>query len=314
MDLLAPLINLGSLFFGSLFGKQTNQTQSTSSKESTAGSQSAASGGTSSTVQDTTQTQNTQSTSAGTTSGEQQQNQTSNTTGGVSRLDESTKDLLTQQLQSMLSTASAGSTATGNRLTELSSPNAGGNFDPDAFVTGIMQQATAQQKSSMESDLAKIGDTTGAGADTNSAAALLKARVNSDAVANLAGVKASATSTAEQIRQAGQQSLTQQISNLASSKIGDINTLLGNLLNAGQTETSATGTAITGSNTTQQNSTTGTNTKSTSDTTEKSQQAQTQTGTSAQNSTTKGTATAAKTEQDWTKFFDGLSGMFNAQF
>jgi hypothetical protein len=177
-------------------------------------------------------------TGTGTSNQTASQKQDTSQSGTVSRLDDTTKNLLTAKVQGLLGAGGTAQLLT-NQATAVAGPGAT-TFDPEAFVSGIMQQATAQAKDSIGSDLAKISDRTGSNASGNSAAALLKAKVEGGAAANLAGIRANATATAADIVKSKQESTTSQLATLASAQDQGLNSLVGNLLQAGQTEIAST--------------------------------------------------------------------------
>lgn len=72
-------------------------------------------------------------------------------------------------------------------------------FDPTAYVANGMKAAEATTRTGLDEAIGTLNDSVGGTAGTNSAIALLQQRLNSDASANLAGVRGNLTGQAEQI-------------------------------------------------------------------------------------------------------------------
>lgn len=203
LSLLTPLLGVGANLLGTVMGNQTNDTvNKTESVNSTA--------------------------TTGIKEGDKTalSNKTNQTT---SRLDPATQALLTQKVQQLLNSAGSGQSAVAGQLSSVTAP--GADFDPHAFVAGIMKAATSNATYDQESSLNKIASSTGGTADTNSAAALLSNRVRNATADNLAGVQADATARGQEILKTH----ADTISGLAASQDQGLNTMIGALLQGQET-------------------------------------------------------------------------------
>lgn len=347
-----PLVQLGANLLGGVLGKteKASGTSSAASNEIIAGATNQSATTTGSSTQ--TQNQNSSQTSNQSSTGSSSQNSTQNSnqniltegtqtsnqntastgTGAVSRLDDETKSMLTEKVQQLMSSAGAGTAAIQKQLADVSAQ--GNSFDADAFVKGIMASANNSAASELESGTNRTRSRIGAGSDTNSMAALLENKLQNSTKANLAGINASANQTAADITRTNSESKSSQIGALASGSDSALAGLLGNLLNASQTETNTQNQAQTGTvvdNTksnqtgTQTNNTTGTTQDNTSGTTtgttntttqDNSTQTQNQSGTTGQTSSSSQTGATKSNGQsnDWEGMIKGLSAAIGTTF
>jgi hypothetical protein len=306
MALLGPLLSIGSNLFGTLMGNQNNSSQAIDQTvnqnvdgTNTTGTSDSFSGKTTQNGKQKNQQTNNQNTN-------QVNNQTQNTTGTESRLDAQTRALLQKQVQGLLGSASNGVNSVNRQLTDFNKTS----FDPTAFVNGITQAATSTAMGQQESDINQLEAGTGGTTGTNSAAALLANKIRTNTASQIAGVRSSATAQAQQI--VGQRAQT--AAGLSSSLNDSIGGMLQLLEGAGATTTNSS---------TGRNALTG-NTRDSSygvtDTSNTQQQNQTQTQQQIQQqaaktlTTTKGTATDNKVNNDWTKFWGSLGSAFNSNF
>lgn len=307
MDFLTPLLTLGSTFLGSLFGKNDNTTTVDNKNSTTQSVADSTAGGTSSTSQTGTTSQNTTASTTGNTATNTNESQNQDVSGNVSRLDDTTKNLLTGKVQSLLGSIDSSSSAIDSAIQKM---QGGTSFDAEAFVSGIAKQAQANATGQLEADTSKMLNHVGADSDTNSAAALLKARLLSDSASNVAGITSQAQLTAAQITGQNADTLTK----LTTAKSADTNQLLGNLLNAGQTEKQLTSGVTSGATGT----TTGTqaNTAVAGTSADKQSTVTAQKQTQNQTDVTSETAqeNKANNTQDWTSFFSGIGKMLNPTF
>ncbi len=224
--------------FGLSFGKKktaqnsttdVNKTESTS--QNTAGTR--ATTGTTSTNQNTSTTGQSTGQSLSTTTGVQStQGQTNQTTTSFGA---QTLGALEQVVNQLF-----GSTQ--------QKANVGGNFDPAQFVADQVAAATSDINAGLEDNVNQLATKVGGAGDANSMTALLASRLNNDAAAERAGVRAQATQTAQGITRDNA---------LAGNQIDATGqAFLGNLLNAlkgGQQTTTGTETQV--QNTAQQQAT-----------------------------------------------------------
>ncbi len=283
-----PLLTLASSFLGPLFGNQTKESTQQNSTTNTLG------GSTSTQALDSTGTQNVQ----------QQQNSNDVTQGEseqvVNRLDSTTMQSLTTGVQKLLQDAGMGSSAIKAELDAITGNRS--DFDPKAFVSGIMQSARAENDMAMEAGSNRIQGRTGVNTGTNSAAALLDAKLKRQGVANLAGIEANAVAQGEQIAADGVTSRAGAVTNLASGASNELSTMLTSLLNAGQTSKDVTKQVATGV-------TSGTTNQQTVES-----QKQKQDSISTQKQDTIATGTGASSQHDWSKMFEGIGGILSAKF
>lgn len=275
-----PLLTLGSQLLGGFLGNQTSET--TQQNSTTTG----VTGQTSSLQSGTTQSQTSSGTSTGSETG----------AGTVTRLDDATKSQLTDAVRGLLSDAGKGSTALQAELDRLSGTSS--TFDPDAFVSGLMQSATARTNADLESGIGALGSRAGVNSGSNSAVALLESRLKSDAVANLAGIESNARGQAEQIRSANEANRAGAITSLAGGASAELSNLLSSLLQAGEQQTTTA-------------TSTGTE-SSTSTAKEDTKQTQNQAGTTQQ--TTVATGTGKTQENDWASLLGNLGKVFSTTF
>lgn len=288
---LIPLIAIGSQFLGSLFG--SNQTQKENSTTVTTGS--SLQNATSSQSQTTSQSGSQNSDSTSNQSSTQQQNGTQ--VGQTNRLDAGTKSLLTQKVQELMGSIGGG---TNQALSELKT----NEFNPTAFVDGIMKSATAQAQGDFESNANKIKMNTGAAADTNSAAALLENKIRGDMTSNLAGIRATAEGKAAEITQNRAQALT----SIGAAQGQDFNTLLTSLLNSGEQTTQQSAQSVNGSTSGNTSTDTTSSALTQADTTGSQKTATNQAQTEIAAGVTK------KNSQDWTNLFQTIGKAFGATF
>lgn len=198
----------------------TNQTTTTGSS-STTGSQSSQSSGSSTTTQGTTGT----STQTVTTSNFGQ--------SALTAIDSKIGDFITQML---------GGGAGGAAASSL------GSFDADKFIADTMASATQSTQDQVGEGIRGVTSSIGGNASENSASALLANRIANAGAASLAGVRANAEQTAQNI-------ITSRAQTLAAAEQGGQNALA-QILNAIKGGTSTT----TGSSTNGQTTTASTNT------------------------------------------------------
>lgn len=299
-----PLIGGVANFFGNLFGFGNGSTTQTTSQNENSSTNTT-------TGQTTTAEQ--QDTQVGTQN--QQQNQTSaqqtgttatgSQTGKVSRLDQETENMLRTNVQELLGAGGSSGTIKA-RLNEVAT--GGSNFDEDSFVRGIMGSARSAAMGELESGGNAIEQDTGAGADSNSAAALLKTKMRNQVAANLGGIEQQARGQAEEIKRAGAESKTGQLTALSGQLDSSVNGLLSSLLSASQTEerTDAESSAATTSGNT------ATTTNQQTNQTNTSKQKNATAGT--QQSNTTGTVNQASQKTEWDKFWSGVGDIFSAQW
>lgn len=134
--------------------------------------------------------------------------------------------LLELTAKDALGSSAAGASALRDQLAEVQ--NNPINFDADAFVKGITEQAKSSVMGQLESDVNSTVSATGGSTSGNSASALLASRLRNDAAANIAGVQASAQGTAAQI----QSGLQSQRSSTIAGVAGSVNDSLTSLLAA----------------------------------------------------------------------------------
>lgn len=305
-----PILSTGASLLGSLFGNQKNQSQSENSNTLGTSTVLGQTKLNSSTTQNTNQ-QQTSSQQSGQSSTEQV-NTTQQQTGVTNRLDSETLGSLTDAVRQALSgkAVGAGGQAAAARLSEVQ--NTGAEFDADAYVRGIMEQTSSRLNSDLESGGNKIKSTVGARGGTNSAAALLEAKLNQQGAAELAGVNSQAVATAAEIKRQEQESKTGQITNLAAQTDSQIGNILGALLQAtetqSQTAVGSQGTVgSTAGTTTGSTSTTGSTTETTSQT-----QDQKQATNSAES--TIGSIKANSGSTNWSDFFTSIGKIFSSGF
>lgn len=355
VDFITPLLTVGANIIGGLLGNTSdaNKNTNTTSAGTTGVVQTATSDATNNVNQNLTTTTNSASSTSSNASTSGKESSSANTTSNsgttsnndtaskqtgqqqavTSRLDDVTKGNLTDQVNALLKSVS---TSEGQSDSQLNQLNSSPLFDSDAFVKGIMTQAKASAQTDMDSNLAKINDNTGAGTDTNSAAALLANRIRGDSVANLAGIGSQATATAAQILDQQQKDRADTLLQLTQSKNSVLDSLLGNLLNASQVESTAssvTGSESTkGGSSTSGSSNTGTNTSSSNHTSGGSATTGSSVATTVGNTTTtdhqtgtQGTATTTantiisneagnQTDHNWSDILKGLGTMVAAVF
>lgn len=315
-----PLLTLGASLLGNIFGNNTSTTANQTTNQNVSGSgtslMDSAEGQQSNTSTTQNGTSSTQQNSATSTTGNQLQTQTGVTTGTSSRLDSGTLGALTDQIKGLMQASQIGSAIDTNRLMEVAgTPD---SFDPQAFVSGIMSQATSSADIGLESGMNANAEESGAGAGSNSAVALLNNKLKNATVANLAGINASATGAAQDIVRNNETAKTGEIASLTSGLDQNVQQLLSTLVSSQETQTQVqsgqTGTTTTGTTT----GTTGTTT--TDQQTQTGSQSQVATGqqgtdtTSKQNTsgTTSGTSNENKT--DWTDFLKNLGSVLTTSF
>ena len=287
-----PLLALGAQFLGGAMGKTSNQSSSEVTDSIIQGTTGQVSSGSNTTNQTQSGTTNQQSTDTGTGA----------TSETVNRLDETTQALLTTQVQKLLSSGGAGTSAIKNQLESIGAPGAA--FDPNAFVGGIMQSANANAGSDFGSGVNNIRSRIGANSGSNSMAALLEGKLQRDTTANLAGIESNARGTAAQIQQQDLTSRAGATAQLAGAEQTELQGLISSLLNATQRSTGASTTQNVG-NTTQQTQQTATETGT---------QEQKTLGTTGQKTNSVTNANASGQEQDWTKLMENVGKMFSANF
>lgn len=273
MSLLGFLSGVGSLFSGGSdkSSSKSNLTQSSSSSSEQAATAQENTNSTTKANTSATGSSSTTGTGSTTQTGAETSTSTGTTTNYSASVLASLDALLTEQLGN--GTAQQGSDALSQRLEQIKAQAAKPGFDVDGYVSGIAQAASVDQQNTLDSNINSILSRTGTSESGNSMSALLGNKMRGEASANLAGIVSQAQATGSQIKNAEQESLTQQISGLSN----DLGTSLANLLAAAKGGSSTqTGTSDT-KNTQQQNST------QQQQTTEQQQQNSTQTTNSTTN-------------------------------
>lgn len=287
-----PLLAMGAQFLGASMGKTSNQSQSEVTDSIIKGTTGQVSSGSSTTNQTQSGTQNQQSTDIGSGA----------TSETVNRLDDQTQQMLTTQVQRLLGSGGAGTSAIKTQLESIGAP--GATFDPNAFVAGIMQSANSNAASDFGSGVNNIRSRIGANSGTNSMAALLEGKLQRDTSANLAGIESNARGTAAQIQQQDLTSRAGATAQLAGAEQTELQGLISSLLNATQKST--------GASTTQNTGTTNQQTQQVAK--ETGTQDQKIMGTTGQQTNSVTNANATGQEQDWTKLMDNIGKMFSASF
>lgn len=159
------------------------------------------------------------------TAGSQSANRREFSDGFLQLLELTTKDAL--------GSGAAGQSALRDQLTEIQ--NNPIDFDADAFVKGITDQARSSVNSKLESDVNSTVSATGGSTSGNSAASLLANRLRGDAAANIAGVQQSAAGTAAQIESSLQAQRSASIAGVAGSVNDSLTSLLA-ALRGGETQ------------------------------------------------------------------------------
>lgn len=177
--------------FGISFGSKTQKTDQTKTTDMTeVGTQQ----GTSQQNQKTNQssTSNTAGSQAGSTRNDTSQASTSNSTGTQRQFQDLTTTSFSSGTLARMEDTIAGLLGAG-----VGAVKAHSNFNKDQMVADGMQAATARTQTNLDEALGGIFDAVGG--RNNSAAALLAQRVNNDALANLAGIRADLIGKAEGI-------------------------------------------------------------------------------------------------------------------
>lgn len=170
--------------------------------------------------QDTSQTGRSVSSQTGQELSAQQQQTTTYSADVLASLD----SLLNEMLAS--GGAQASQDAVRGRLAQVQALGEEPAFDVDSYVSGIAQAASSATQGDLDSRINNILSATGTSETGNSMSALLAARLRNDANANLAGVIASANAQGQQIKDAQQAGITDQIGSLSSDLSGTIANLL----------------------------------------------------------------------------------------
>lgn len=221
---------------GFSFGKKKQsgtQTTDLSSTTNLTGNQQQSSVQAGNTTTNTSGVTNTSGTQTGTTTQDQSQQQagTQKTTGLTTTLGGDVIDALSKSVQSVLS----GGVTPGNiaALSDMISGRTG--FNADKFVADTETAARNRGEQSLQESGSAFAARAGGTSKTNSMAALLEQRGRNDLEANLAGVRAQATATAEGIEN---QNLATAIE--AQSGIAGIGAALTQALKGGATTTDMT--------------------------------------------------------------------------
>lgn len=290
-----PLLTLGASLLGGLAGKTDTQSQNQNSTGSQTGI---------GTVNNAAETKSTSNVTQSQQSN-QQSNQTSSETqtGTVTRLDSDTLSLLTDTVRAALA-GTNGQSAVTDRIEEIS--GGGSLFDGDKYVQGVMNQATSRMNRDIESGGNQIASRAGASSRTNSATALLRAKLNQEGASELAGIRAEAERTAAELKRADQESRTSQIGSLSNQQNTALSNMLNSLLGANE-QSQQSGTGVTGG------TTVGTTTGTTKTVDEQSQlQVQNTLTTAIANEIAK--ATGKTQSNDWGSLFSSIGGMFKTTF
>jgi len=161
------------------------------------------------------------------------------------------------------------------------------SFDPNAFVRDTVRGAESAISGKLESDVNQTMSAVGGSTSGNSQAALLANRLRTDAANSVAGVRASATATGQQLASELSRSRTEQLSGVTTAMDAGLATLL-NALKGGETAQSVQDTNVT----------TGTQTTS--------GQATSQQNAVAQQDTTNSTKSKASEGFNWAKAIGGI--------
>jgi len=306
-----PILTTGASLLGSLFGKNenTNQSENSESTGTTAGTSKTQMNAT--TTQNQVQTQNSNQASNQASVQDIQQQTTEQQAGNISRLDSNTLDMLTQAVQSGLGDQS-GLESVRKRLAEINGQSPA--FDSAGYVNSIMQSARSDVAGQVESATGNVRGRVGATGKSNSAAALLEAKIKNQGAATLAGVQGDAMAKAAELSRVEQESRTGQITNLAGQTDAGSANLLNALLQARETQ-STTGSAT--SNQQQVGNQTGTTTGQTSTNTQTNEnvnQNQTQVTAETQASKTVGNIKQGTNSMDWGSMFTNLGKILSTSF
>lgn len=186
--------------FGISFGKKKqSSTSDTDINKTETGTQSGLEGTQSFQQSNTSGLTNTSGSSSGSSSTTQQNQQTGVTTsdilssGSTSSFSGETARGIEDSISQLLAGINESGAIVGQGVSGLQ------NFDPAAFVNGILSQASSRVNSDLEASLNGLFDRIGGGSGDNSIAALLSQRLTGDAAANLAGVEAQAQGQAQDI-------------------------------------------------------------------------------------------------------------------
>lgn len=306
-----PILTTGASLLGGLLGKNENTNQSQNTQ--TAGT----SAGTSKSVMDATTTQNqvqTQNSNQASTQASTQDTQAVSTeqqAGAVTRLDSTTLDKLTQAVQGGL-TGDNSLDIIRRRMAEIdgSAPA----FDQKAYIDSIMLGARSDVGQQVESATSNVRGRVGATGRSNSAAALLEAKIKNQGAATLAGIQGDAQGKAAELARAEGESKTGQITNLAAQTEAGSANLLNALLQAREEQTTV-GSATNNQQTTgsQAGTTTGTTQTNTTGT-EVAKQTQQQVTAETQASKTQGTTKQNSNSQDWGSLFTNLGKILSTSF
>lgn len=306
-----PILSAGAGLLGSLFGDNKNTNQSENSATSTTEAQTNKTSLDATTTQNTTQTQ--QSNQASNQASTQDVNglTTEQQTGALTRLDATTLDLLTQAVQKGLGSDNDLQVLR-QRMSELSGNTPA--FDSEGYINSIMSSARNDVAGQVESATGSVQGRVGANGRSNSAAALLEAKIKNQGAATLAGIQGDAQAKAEELSRARQESTTGQITNLAAQTDAGSANLLNALLSAKESQTSV-GTTAQNQNTV--GSTSGTtvgNTATQNQVTENQSQDQVQAVASTSASRTKGNIKQNSSELNWGDLFTNLGKALGSQF
>lgn len=306
-----PILTTGASLLGSLLGNndRTNQTENSTTTGTTAGTSKTAMNAT--TTQNQTQTQNSNQSSSQASTQDTQQVSTEQQAGNISRLDSNTLDMLTQRVQQGLG-GSSGLDSIRRRLAEIdgSAPA----FDSKAYVDSIMMGARSDVAGQVESATGNVQGRVGATGKSNSAAALLEAKIKNQAAGTLAGIQGDAMGKAAELSRVEQESRTGQITNLAAQTENGSQALLNALLQARETQTtqgSATQNQQTVGN--QTGTTTG-QTSTTAQSSENVSQNQTQVTAETQASKTQGSVNQNSSSINWGDMFTNLGKILSTSF
>lgn len=195
---------------GSVLGALTGSTTTTTEKGSTTGKTDSKS----KTLQDKITEATKESTSSIVSSGSQTtQQETANlrdqsttseqiASGGTTQLTSQFGSDALKLLESLFKESGAnvtGSQARSQSLADLATRNATSGFDPVAFVADTLQAAESRFNRETAESLNVLGNQLGGTERGNSAAALIKGRLEEENRASLAGIRAQATGTAQDI-------------------------------------------------------------------------------------------------------------------
>ena len=298
MSLMSFLGGAASLFGGSSGSKSTGvQSSTTKAEQAATGSETKTGTATQNQSSTGTSTTNGKTTQTGTSTGKESSSTTGTTTNYSSDVLAALDSMLLQQLGAGGAGGNANSALT-DRLKQVQALAAQPGFDVAGYAKSVTDASAVAGQNDLDSRINGILSATGSSEGGNSMSALLGAKLRGEEATRLAGVNAQATMAGQQLADAQQVNITNQIGSLT----GDINNQLANLLNAAKGGAQATTGTATGTSS-QTQSQTGTTNQTTNeslktDTTQKESQQTDQTGLTQSNSATNTKTKAKEGEKD----------------